>query len=89
MAQPSRKREKAILQLEQLAPLDERPKSNTENAEHTYTKLNDVSKPRSQDILRVEAVRPPQIDEVGEGEIEVDVLETKKRGEKNPTIEER
>lgn len=46
VAQPSREREKSVLQLEQLAPLDERSKSNGKHAEHTNTELDDVSKTR-------------------------------------------
>lgn len=67
--------------------MDERPKSNAKNTKDTYTELDDVPKTRAQDILRVEAVCSPQVDEVGEGEIEVYVLETKKCGKKNSTVE--
>lgn len=68
--------------------MNERPKSDAENAEYTYAKLDDIPETRPQDILRVEAVCSAQVDEVGEGEVEVDVLETKERGEQNSRAEE-
>lgn len=64
MAQPSRKREQAVLQLEQLAPLCEWPKCNAKGTQHAYPELEYIGKLWSQGISGVEAVGAQQVDKV-------------------------
>ena len=81
MAQSSRKREKSVLQLKNLTPLHKGSECNRKDTDHTDTQLDDVPEARSQEVLRVEAVRAQEEDEVGERKVEVDVLEAEKRSE--------
>jgi hypothetical protein len=87
MAQPSRERKEAILELQQLAPLHKGPKSNTKNAKNTDPELNDIENPRPEDILGVEAVETAQVNKISKGKIKVDVLQAQKNGEENSTVE--
>lgn len=81
MAQPTRKGEKSVLQLKNLPPLYEGSECDRKDTDHTDTQLDDVPETRSQEFLRVKAVCAQEEDEVGERQVEVDVLEAEKRSE--------
>ena len=86
MAQAPRERKKPILQLEQLPPVGEWPKSGTKHTENADPELEDVAEPGSQHRPRVEAVGPEQVDKPGQRQVKINVLHAQQHRERDTAV---
>lgn len=80
--------EEPVLQLQQLTPLRKRPKGNCKDTNHTDSKFDDVPNSGSEDGFGIETIGAQQVDKVGKGKVQVDVLHAQQDCEKYTTVQE-
>lgn len=85
MAQSPREREKPIFQLKKL--IGKWPKSNAEDTHHADSELNNTQESRAKNVLRIQAVGAEEVDEVGQREVKVDMLEAEQSSKQEATGE--
>lgn len=85
MAQSPRERKKPIFQLKKL--IGKWPESNCEDAHHADPELNNIQESRAKNARRIQAVGAEEVDEVGQREVKVDMLEAKQSSKQEPTGE--
>lgn len=85
MAQSPRERKKPIFQLKKL--IGKWPKSNCEDTHYADPEFNNIQESRAKNVLRIQAVGAEEVDEVGQREVKVDMLEAKQSSKQEPTGE--
>lgn len=86
MAQSPREREKPIFQLKKL--IGKWTKSNCEDAHHADPKLNNIQESRVKNVPWIQAVGAEEVDEIGQREVKVNMLEAKQSSKQEATSEE-
>lgn len=88
MAETPRKGKQSAQELRNLAHGRKWAKGSSKDGPDTQTELNTVKETDSKDGLGRQAIRPQEKDKVGQGQVQVDVLEAEQRGEHESTIQE-
>jgi len=87
MAQASCKWKEPALELLELTPSSKRAESCGKDSHNADAQLDDVCKSWSKHILRLQAVDPEKINEVGRCQVKVNVLEAQEQGEEYTTVQ--